>query len=137
MSQVGGRFWSRPVVRVSNLAMSLAYYCERLGFATDWDEGGPDSAIAQVSRNGFSVILDRKAYFPKAGLPSVISLTLADAPDRPALDALHRELVGLGARVTRAPFKVHWDPHVYEINVEDLDGNVLMFWGHMPAVDQP
>jgi uncharacterized glyoxalase superfamily protein PhnB len=66
-------------------------------------------------------------------VPSVISLTLNDLPERPALDVLHRELVAAGATVTRAPFKVHWDPHVYEMNVEDPDGNLLMFWGHVPA----
>ena len=39
----------------------------------------------------------------------MISLTLSDLPDRPALDVLHREFVA------------------------DPDGNVLMFWGHVPA----
>jgi catechol 2,3-dioxygenase-like lactoylglutathione lyase family enzyme len=129
------KLWARPVVRVTNLARSLAYYCEKLGFVTDWDEGGPESAIAQVSRGGFALILDRNTYFPKAAVPSVISLTLHDGPQRPGLADLHRALVSAGANVTKAPFKVHWDPHVYELNVEDPDGNVLMFWGHMPASD--
>ena len=131
MSTKIGPFWARPVFRVSDLAASLAYYCEKLGFKTDWDEGGSDSAIAQVSRDGLSLILDRKTYFPKASLPSVLSLTLNDAPSRPALDALHGELVEKGAKVTKPPFKVHWDPNVYEMDVEDPDGNVLMFWGHV------
>ena len=132
----GGKLWARPVFRVSDVAGSIAYFCEKLGFAKDWDEGGPDSAIAQVSRNGLDLILDKKTYFPKAGVPSVISLTLNDLPDRPALDTLHSEFLRAGAKVTKAPFKVHWDPHVYEMDVEDLDGNVLMFWGHMPPQDE-
>jgi hypothetical protein len=28
---------------------------------------------------------------------------------------------------------VHWDPYAYEMNVEDPDGNVLMFWGNVAA----
>jgi hypothetical protein len=77
-------------------------------------------------------MLDKDTYFPKPGSPSVITLTLNDVPERPALGTLHREFLAAGARVTRAPFKVHWDPNVYEMNVEDPDGNVLMFWGHVP-----
>jgi hypothetical protein len=128
----GGKLWARPVFRVSDVAQSIAYFCEKLGFDKDWDEGGPESAIAQVSRSGVELILDKQTYFPKAGVPSVISLTLFDSPDRPALDVLHREFVSAGAKVTKAPFKVHWDPNVFEMDVEDLDGNVLMFWGYMP-----
>jgi catechol 2,3-dioxygenase-like lactoylglutathione lyase family enzyme len=128
----GGRLWARPVFRVNNLAESIEYYCGKLGFTKDWDEGGADSAVAQVSRNGVELILDKHTYFPKAGLPSVITLTLNDVPTHPALDALHRELVAAGAKLLKAPFKVHWDVNIHEMDVQDLDGNVLMFWGHMP-----
>jgi catechol 2,3-dioxygenase-like lactoylglutathione lyase family enzyme len=127
----GGKLWARHVFRVNDLARSVVFYCGRLGFTQDWIEGGDDPAVAQVSRLGVALILDKHAYWPKAGTPSVISLTLNDLSDRPALDVLHRELVASGANVTKAPFKVHWDPHVYEMNVEDPDGNVLMFWGHV------
>lgn len=127
----GGRLWARPIFVVSDLARSIEYFCDKLGFVKDWDEGGPDSAVAQVSRSGLDLILDKKTYFPKAAIPSVISLTLNDLPDRPALHTLHAEFLAAGAKITKAPFKVHWDPHVYEMDVEDLDGNVLMFWGHM------
>ncbi len=131
----GGKLWARPIIRVRDLAASVAYYCQKLGFTQDWIEGGDDPAVAQVSRPGITLMLDKAAYWPKAGVPGVISLTLNDVPERPALDPLHRELVAAGARVTKAPFKVHWDPKVYEMNVEDPDGNVLMFWGHMPAAE--
>jgi predicted lactoylglutathione lyase len=131
----GGKIWARPIVRVSDLGASVAYYCQKLGFTQDWIEGGKDPAVAQVSRLGVTLILDKQAYWPKAGLPSVISLTLNDVPQRPALDTLHRELVAAGANVTKAPFKVHWDPHVYEMSIDDPDGNVLMFWGHIQAAE--
>ena len=127
----GGKLWPRHVFRVSDLRASIAYYCDRLGFTQDWAEGGDDAAVAQVSRPGVTLILDKSAYWPKAGAPSVISLTLNDVPQRPALDALHREFVAAGANVTKAPFKIHWDPNVSEMNIEDPDGNVLLFWGHV------
>jgi len=126
----GGKLWARPVFRVRDLAASGAYY-QTLGFTPDWVEGGDHPAVAQVSRLGVTLMLDKDTYFPKPGSPSVITLTLNDVPERAALDTLHREFVAAGAHVTRAPFKVHWDPNVYEMNVEDLDGNVLMFWGHV------
>ena len=131
----GGKLWARPIVRVSDLAASVAFYCQKLGFTQDWIEGGDDPAVAQVSRPGVTLMLDKQAYWPKAGVPGVISLTLNDLPDRPALDVLHREFAAAGANVTKTPFKVHWDPNVYEMNVEDPDGNVLVFWGHVSAAE--
>ena len=131
--KTGGKLWARPVFRISDVAKSISYYCEKLGFEKDWDEGGSDSAVAQVSRNGLALILDKRTYFPKAGVPSVVSLTLNDLPSHPALDALYREFVATGAKITKTPFKVHWDQRVYEMDVEDLDGNILMFWGNMPS----
>jgi catechol 2,3-dioxygenase-like lactoylglutathione lyase family enzyme len=128
----GGKLWARHIFRVSDLAKSVAFYCEKLGFTQDWMEGGDDPAVAQVSRLGVTIILDKQAYWPKAGLPSVVSLTLNDVPQRPALDALHRELTAAGVDTSKAPSKVHWDPNVYEMEITDPDGNVLLFWGHVP-----
>jgi uncharacterized glyoxalase superfamily protein PhnB len=128
-----GEFWTRPLLRVRNLQDSLRYYRDRLGFVDDWIDGtSSPPTCAQVSRNGVTVILDERAYFPKAALPSVLSVTLNDAVEAPALDALHRELLASGATIRRAPFKVVWDEHVHELDVEDPDGNVLAFWGYMP-----
>ncbi|HVZ22446.1 MAG TPA: glyoxalase superfamily protein [Vicinamibacterales bacterium] len=131
--RTGGTLWARHVFRVSDVARSIAYYCDALGFTKDWVEEGRDPAIGQVSRNGVTLMLDARTYFPKAGAPGVVTLTLNDVPQRPALHALHEELVAASAKVTRAPFRVPWDAHVFEIDIEDPDGNVLMFWGHMPA----
>lgn len=128
-------FWTRPVLHVRNLRKSITYYCHHLGFVTDWlDTSSSEPACGQVSRGGLSIVLNEGAAFPKASVPAVLSLTLKDSPEAPGLEALHRELVAAGGRVSRAPVKVHWDEQVYEMYVEDLDGNVLMFWGNMPAV---
>jgi catechol 2,3-dioxygenase-like lactoylglutathione lyase family enzyme len=129
----GGTLWARHIFRVNDLAKSVAFYCEKLGFAKDWMEAGDDPAVAQVSRLGVTLILDKSAYWPKPGVPSVISLTLNDVPERPALDVLHREFVAAGATIAKAPFKIFWDPHTHEMVVEDPDGNVLLFWGQVAS----
>lgn len=129
----GGKLWARHIFRVSDLGKSVGFYCETLGFTRDWMEAGDEPAVAQVSRLGVTLMLDTQAYWPKAGIPSVLSLTLNDVPERPALDALHREFVAAGAVIAKPPSKIHWDPQVYEMVVEDPDGNVLLFWGHVAA----
>ena len=43
----GGKIWARPIVRVTDLAASVAFYCQKLGFAQDWIDGGEDPAVAQ------------------------------------------------------------------------------------------
>jgi catechol 2,3-dioxygenase-like lactoylglutathione lyase family enzyme len=63
----GGKLWARPIVRVTDLATSVAFYCQKLGFTQDWIEGGDDPAVAQVSRPGVTLMLDKQAYWPKAG----------------------------------------------------------------------
>ena len=131
----GGKLWARHIFRVSDLAKSMAFYCGKLGFTQDWMEAGENPAAAQVTRLGVTLILDKQAYWPKPGMPSVVSLTLNDVPQRPALDGLHREFLAAGAVVARPPCKIHWDPLVYEMVVEDPDGNVLLFWGHVARHD--
>jgi hypothetical protein len=38
-----------------------------------------------------------------------------------------------GAKVKSPPFAVIWQADTYQLDVEDLDGNVLVFWGAKPA----
>jgi hypothetical protein len=66
---------------------------------------------------------------PRAATPSVVSMSLHDDKE---LGALHRELEGRGARVVTPHFEVIWQKGIYEFDVEDLDGNVLIFWGGKP-----
>jgi catechol 2,3-dioxygenase-like lactoylglutathione lyase family enzyme len=126
--------WARPILRVRDLDASIAYYRDHLGFEVDWMDGsGPEPTCGQVSREGVTLILDESAAFPKAAIPSVVSVALDDSPESPRLDALHQELVRSGGRVSRSPFSVPWDEHVWQMDIEDPDGNVLMFWGHVPT----
>ena len=45
-----------PILYVKNLAASIAYYVNVLGFKKDWDWGDPP-AFGSVSRDDFSIML--------------------------------------------------------------------------------
>ena len=122
-------FYMRPMFCVRDVGASIAYYCEKLGFEKSWDHGGEKPIIAQVGRNGLDIILDSASAIPRAATPTVLSMSLHE-PEK--LGALHRELLGRGAKVVAAPFEVVWEKDLYQLDVEDLDGNVLVFWGEKP-----
>jgi hypothetical protein len=121
------KYFIRPVFRVRDVAASVAYYCEKLGCKKRWEHGPDGPIIAEVERNDLSVILDSRSVVPKPPGPSVLTLSVA------ALGDLHRELVGRGARIVKSPFLVVWQENTYQLEVEDLDGNLLIFWGDNPG----
>ena len=127
-------FYTRPIFRVRDVAASLDYYREKLGFTNAWCAPDVAPVIAQVSRNGLEIILDAQSAIPKASNPSVLSMTL-HRPEE--LGALHRELKRRGATIAAAPFEVVWEKGLYQLDVVDLDGNVLVFWGDGPKEDVP
>jgi hypothetical protein len=123
------KYFIRPVVRVRDVAASIAYYCDKLGCTKRWQHGEGQPIIAEVEREDLALILDSESSLPKPEGPSVITLSL----HQPAtLGDLHRELVGRGATIARAPFAVVWQDDTYQFEVEDLDGNILVFWGGEP-----
>ena len=124
------KYFARPVFRVRNVAASIAYYCEKLGCKKRWDHGHDGPIIAEVERDDLSVILDSGSVLPKPAGPSVLTLSL-HAPE--TLGQLHRELAGRGARIVAPPFAVVWQDNTYQFDVEDLDGNILTFWGEKPS----
>ena len=123
-------FYTRPVLHVADVERSLAYYCDVLGFERAWAWGDDEPIIAQVNRNGLEIILDAASVIPRAGKPTVLSMTLHAADE---LGALHDELAGRGARIVKPPFPVSWQPGVFQFDVEDPDGNLLLFWGDDPG----
>ncbi len=123
-------YFVRPLLRVRDVAASVAYYCEKLGFEKRWEHGQEKPIIAEVGRNEISIILDSGSVLPKAATPSVLSVSLHE-PQK--LGALHREFKERGANIVRAPFPVVWSKDGYQFDVEDPDGNLLLFWGDQPA----
>jgi predicted enzyme related to lactoylglutathione lyase len=120
------KYFVRPVFRVRNVAASVAYYCEKLGCTKRWDHGEPEPIIAEVERGDLSVILDAASVVPKPAGPSVVTLSIDN------LSELHRELVARGASIVAPPFEVVWQKNSWQFDVEDLDGNLLVFWGANP-----
>ena len=98
-----------PIFRVTDLASSLAYYTERLGFKRDWG----DSGLVSVSRGNCTIFL---TVWDQGCRGTWVWVGVDDA------GAVHEELVARGARIRFPPTNYDW---AFEMQVEDLDGNVL------------
>ena len=123
----GPEFYARPVFAVANVAASVAYYCEKLGFDKHWkSRDSPDVPliIGQVGRQGIDIILDGGTKMARPAQPSVLSLSLHPPS---LLGALYREFEQLGAILTGPPVAAHWQKGIWEFHAKDLDGNVLSF----------
>lgn len=99
-----------PILRVANLAASLEYYQNVLGFTLDWHD--PDST-ASVSRLSCHLMLVQGGQ----GLGKAwVYIGVGDA------DALYAEYTQKGAKIQQMPNNFYWG---CEMHVEDLDGNIL------------
>jgi catechol 2,3-dioxygenase-like lactoylglutathione lyase family enzyme len=113
-------WFARPVLHVSNVAASLRFYVDRLGFTIPWQFEG----VAQVDRDGCALILSE--HWPEKVGKGLMFISLNVEPDTneayvAALDDLRAELEGRGATVKDG----HWGYRL--LVVEDLDGNQLYF----------
>jgi catechol 2,3-dioxygenase-like lactoylglutathione lyase family enzyme len=111
-----------PILRVRSVASSIEYYVRVLGFKLDW--GGGEKFFASVSRDRCHIFLSEDDQ----GNPGTwVWVGVEDAA------ALHEEYLTKGAKVRHPPTNYEW---AYEIQIEDLDGNVLRM-GSDPLADQP
>jgi predicted enzyme related to lactoylglutathione lyase len=109
-----------PILRVQNLSASIDYYVHKLGFKIDWQSPW----MASVSRGRCHIFLSEGDQ----GNPgSWVYIGVEDA------DALFNEYQTKGAKVRHPPTNYEW---TYEMQIEDLDGNVLRF-GSEPKAGQP
>jgi catechol 2,3-dioxygenase-like lactoylglutathione lyase family enzyme len=109
-----------PILRVQSVASSIDYYVQRLGFKIDWQT----PAFASVSRGRCHIFLSEGDQ----GHPGAwVWIGVEDA------EVLFAEYRASGAKVRRPPTNFEW---AYEMQVEDLDGNVLRL-GSEPKPDQP
>ena len=109
-----------PLLRVTDLSASLEYYVAKLGFKIDWQA----PFFASVSRGKCHIFL---SVGDQGHLGSWVWIGVEDA------DALVREYQASGARVRNPPTNFEW---AYEMQIEDLDGNVLRL-GSEQKTDQP
>jgi hypothetical protein len=126
-------FFTRPVLSVRDVALSVAYYCDKLGFTVAWSHGDP-LAIAEISRPGVELILQNGTSVPSSRVPAVLALSLHDHLN---LNDLWQDLAKRGAIIRATPFPVPWQEKVHQLEVEDLDGNLLLFWGDLPSGAMP
>ena len=100
-----------PILRVLDVAASLEYYVQKLGFKIDFR--APESYFASVSRGQCRIFLSQGDQ----GHPgSWVWIGVEDA------EALFHEYRASGAKIRHPPTNYSW---AYEMQVEDLDGNVL------------
>jgi len=114
----GGFAGVTPVFRVQSVAASIDYYVRRLGFKVDWRT----PQIASVSRGRCHIFLSENDQ----GNPGTWVWIGVD-------DALFEEYRASGAKVRHPPTNYEW---AYEMQVEDLDGNVLRL-GSEPRENEP
>jgi len=110
-----------PVLRVESVRAAVDYYMGVLGFRLEWSHEG---SFASVSRNKCNIFLCEGDQ----GHPG--TWVWIGVNDAAALDAEFREK---GAKIRHPPTNYPW---AYEMQVEDLDGNVLRF-GSDPIAGQP
>jgi predicted lactoylglutathione lyase len=111
-----------PILPVSNLGRSIAFYTDTLGFKLDWG-GAAGDAVCSVSRDGCSIMLMASRHID---FPAWVWIGLED-------DSLFDVYRAKGVRVVQGPRNCSW---AYEAKFEDIDGNIL-WMGTEPKVDRP
>ena len=102
-----------PILNVKNLANSIDYYVNILGFTKDWDWGDPP---------GFaSISLDNVCIFLCEGGQGQAGTWMSIFVDN--VDALYEDYKAKGAIVRQPPTNFEWG--MREMNVEDPDGHRL------------
>ncbi len=114
-----------PILRVKDVAASVAYYVGKLGFKVDWGFPDPQKAFfACISRGKTKLFLSSGDQ----GHPG--SWVWIDGND---VERLHEEFKASGAKIRNPPTNYSW---ALEMQVEDPDGNVLRF-GSDPREGEP
>jgi catechol 2,3-dioxygenase-like lactoylglutathione lyase family enzyme len=99
-----------PIFRVADLTASIEHYVEVLGFKVEWEFPG---VFASVRRDRCTLFLSQGDQGHVGGW-TWIGVTDAGA--------LAEEFRRAGAKIRHPPTNYSW---AYEMQVEDLDGNVL------------
>jgi catechol 2,3-dioxygenase-like lactoylglutathione lyase family enzyme len=113
---------ANPILKVANLAHSVRYYVDKLGFSNaEWGGGG----FTCVTRDGATIYLSEGDQ----GQPGTwVWLGVED------VEALHDEYRQSGATILQLPESFPW---ACEMKVGDLDGHVLRFGSDPKDGDPP
>ena len=106
-----------PILSVKNIAASLDYYVDKLGFTKKWEWGNPTD-FACVARDQVELFLSATSKDPPA---SWLSIFVQD------VDALYETYKATGAIIREPPTDFPWG--MREMAVEDLDGHRIRMGG--------
>ncbi|HEX4285859.1 MAG TPA: glyoxalase superfamily protein [Terracidiphilus sp.] len=113
-----------PILRVTDMAASIDYYINKLGFKVNWGyPGDGKSLFASISRGRCCLFLS----VGDQGHPGTWVWI-----DGKHVESLYLEFVASGAKIRNPPTNYEW---AMEMQIEDLDGNVLRF-GSDPRKDE-
>ena len=101
-----------PILNVSDMAVSLVFYADILGFATDWQAEADEDKHAGISRDGCPLYLCQGSQGTRG---SWIWLGVED-------ESFIEQVVSSGAVIVQAPTNYPW---AYELRIQDPDGNVI------------
>jgi Lactoylglutathione lyase and related lyases len=101
-----------PILRVTNLDASVAYYVARMGFEEQWRSG----QVASVRRDRTALML---CEGDQGRSGTWVWISTSD------VDVLYAELSDRGAHLRHPPANYPWGSR--ECQVSDLDGHVLRF----------
>jgi predicted enzyme related to lactoylglutathione lyase len=110
-----------PILRVNDLAASLDYYTNVLGFANDW---GIVDGFASISRDHCHLFLSE---YDQGHTGSWVYIGVDD------VEKLFEQLKTRGAKIRHPPTNYNW---AREMQVEDPSGNILRI-GSDPTPGQP
>ena len=98
-----------PILNVRDLARSLAFYVDVLGFRIDWK----GEQMASVSHDGKAIMLCQGGQ----GMPGTwVWIGMGD------IQPLHAALKSQGVTIVQGPTNYWW---AYEFRIADPDGHVL------------
>jgi len=109
-----------PILPVRDLARSITFYTETLGFKLDW--GGPGDPVCGLSRDKRPIMLQQRE---KIDAPTWVWIG--------ADESLFELFRAKGVKVYQEPKNYSW---AYEMKFEDIDGNILWL-GTDPKKDLP
>ena len=109
---------STTIFTVKDVAASLAYYRDCVGFAVGFEYGSPISYVGLCSGE-VSLHLVAAAQAPRPPGHGAVSIYVDD------VDALHADLMRRGAKILNAP--KDQDYGLRDFAIADADGNMIFF----------
>jgi len=114
---------STTVFTVKDVAASIAYYRDKLGFDLAFEWGTPPYYVGLCS-GGVQLHLVSSSHAPRPPGHGAVAIFVDD------VDGLHVDLQRRGAKILKAPADQPYG--LRDFDVADLDGNMLFFGMETP-----